>query len=205
MEEMILKENIVEMPWEVVNTNICNWEDAFGNKNPIKLEIGPGRGEFLIQCAQEEPDVNFVGIEIRYKRVQRINLRLVKLGLKNVKLIAGDARDLLEDRFAQNSIDTVFMHFPDPWPKVRHEKRRLLSEACFNKIHRVLLPGGKFYFTTDVPLYGEQMQDIAAKHNGYRLVYSRVGDCASPYHNTVHETKFKALGRTIFYFCFEKI
>ncbi len=197
----MLIENIVELPLE---QSILDWADIFGNPQPLKIEIGPGRGEFLLQQAENELNSNFIGIEIRYKRVERIGAKISKSNLKNVKLLIGDARRILWEAFAPNSVSTFFIHFPDPWPKKRHVERRIVHEGSVETFYQRLAPGGKIYLTTDVEPYAQDMLDNFSKHPGYTMVYAEKDHYGLPYHNTFHETKFKALGRNIHYFCFEK-
>lgn len=199
----MLIENIVELPL-VPEPNILDWAEIFGNTQPLKVEIGPGRGEFLLQQASQELSSNFIGIEIRHKRVERIDAKITKSNLKNIKLLLGDGRRILLEAFAPNSISTFFIHFPDPWPKKRHAERRIVHEGSIGTFHRCLIPGGRMYLTTDVEPYAESMLSLLSGYPGYNLVYAKKDQYDLPYHSTFHETKFKALGRSIHYFCFEK-
>ena len=199
----MLIENIVELPL-YPEPIVLDWTNIFGNPNPIKIEIGPGKGEFLIYQASREVNSNFIGIEIRYKRVERINTQISKANLKNVKLLLGDARRILREAFAPESVSTFFIHFPDPWPKKRHIRRRIVHTESVETFYQRLIPGGRIYLTTDVETYAQEMFSILKEHPGYKMIYAEKDQCGLPYHNTFHETKFKALGRSIHYFCFEK-
>ena len=116
---------------------------------PIELEIGFGHGRFLYERAQACPATRLVGLEIKKKWAHLVRERCAKRGLVNVTAWSDDARTLLP-RLASGSVQRVFMHFPDPWWKRRHEKRRLTGDTLLDEIARVLAPGGEFFMQTDV-------------------------------------------------------
>jgi tRNA (guanine-N7-)-methyltransferase len=180
-----------------------DWRAIFGNAHPIKVEIGPGKGDFLIQSALQSPDFNFLGLEIRRKRVEKINSKLCREGLTNAKIVPGDAKILIHSLFLPESVDTFFIHFPDPWPKRRHGKHRLIEPVFVETLCHILVPQGKVYLTTDADYYATTMSTIFASHFMRQYAYS--DDLDHPYHHTFHEWKFKLEGRKIYYFCFTKI
>lgn len=116
---------------------------------PIELEIGFGHGRFLYERAQACPQTRLLGLEIKKKWAHLVRERCEKRGLTNVTAWSDDAR-LLLPRLPAGSIQRVFMHFPDPWWKRRHEKRRLTGDTLLDEIARVLAPGGEFFMQTDV-------------------------------------------------------
>lgn len=181
-----------------------DWKALLGNNNPIKVEIGPGKGEFLLHRAAEDPNANFIAIEIRRKRVDSIAGKIARQGVKNAQVIWGDAKQVLASLFAPTTIDTFFIHFPDPWPKHRHEKYRLLDETFIAVLLRLLLPGGKIYLTTDVAAYAQKLSELFGINRGFTCVYAESGQRDYAYHQSVHEQKFKQAGRTLHYFCFAK-
>lgn len=127
--------------------NKINWKKEFGNDNPISLEVGMGKGDFVIGMAQANPNINFVAIEM-YPSVQVIALKkLEELNLKNVKLMSFDARQL-KHVFKENEIQDVYLNFSDPWPKVRHDKRRL-TYKLFIDIYKHISNSGNLIFKTD--------------------------------------------------------
>ncbi|MEG2351058.1 MAG: tRNA (guanosine(46)-N7)-methyltransferase TrmB [Bacilli bacterium] len=107
------------------------WKETFGNKNIIKIEIGMGKGDFIIENALTYPDVNFIGIEmfdsVMVRAVQKLNDKLIP----NLRLIKMDASKI--DQVFNHEIDTIFLNFSDPWPKTRHSKRRLTSHVMLNQ------------------------------------------------------------------------
>ena len=127
------------------------WRQVFGNKNPIRIEIGMGKGQFILNMAKEYPDVNFVGIE----RYSSVLLRAVEkydteefCQLKNVRFVCMDARNL-ENVFADGEVERIYLNFSDPWPKARHAKRRLTSVEFLERYEKVLAAGGSVEFKTD--------------------------------------------------------
>jgi tRNA (guanine-N7-)-methyltransferase len=116
----------------------------------VELEIGPGRGWFLVERVESVPDVGLIGLEIRRKWATIVDGRLRKRGhAPRARVFAEDAKETLP-RFATASLVSVFIHFPDPWWKKRHRKRLLLSRELVSELARVLCPGGELFIQTDV-------------------------------------------------------
>ena len=109
-----------------------DWQAQFGNSNPLKLEIGFGMGNFLIEMAAKEPDSNFIGIDFYHKGIRKIMTRIKNLQLKNIRIVYGDIRNKLSILCQDGELETVYINFPDPWPKKRHIKRRLIRPEFIN-------------------------------------------------------------------------
>ena len=140
------------VPWLQANWPL-DWEVLFGRTAPLVVEIGFGNGLFLIQQAEHKPDANLVGIELSWRRVQRLAKRLDEAELGFVRLIHGEAQVALEHLFSPNSIGEVFINFPDPWPKKRHQSRRLVQTGLVELLHDRLAPSGQVTIATDHPEY----------------------------------------------------
>ena len=179
-----------------------DWPAIFGSSAPVHVEIGPGKGEFLLELAGQQPDNNFVGIEIRRKRVAKIAGKLAQAGITNVRLILGNAKTVLDSFLTPASVAGFFIHFPDPWPKRRHQQRRLFDNQFINNLRRLLPPGGKVYITTDVADYAQQIGALFRDNDAFVQEYSYNDNFTHPYHRTIHEWKFKLWGRKIHYFCY---
>ena len=124
-----------------------NFKSIFTNNNPIHIEIGMGKGDFIIGMAKKYPNINFIGIE-KYESVMvRAIQKLEDLELPNLKLINMDAKEINE--VFSHEISVLYLNFSDPWPKTRHAKRRLTSETFLNQYKKVLTKDGVIEFKTD--------------------------------------------------------
>jgi len=124
------------------------WPERFGRTAPLCLEIGPGNGDFLTELAVRNPDVDHVGVEIRYKRVVLTANRLRKVGATNAVVCRYHAA-YLDDLFAPGTLSTIWVNHPDPWPKGRHDKNRLIARWFLEDVVRLLRPGGVFRLKSD--------------------------------------------------------
>jgi tRNA (guanine-N7-)-methyltransferase len=160
-----------------------------------EVEIGFGKGRYLLQRAAEEPDRRFLGIEVasQYYRLSRD--RAARRGLANLVLIRGDAMFLMSALLGAGWATAVHVYFPDPWPKGRHHKRRLLDPESVDLVLGLLRPGGRLHFATDFVEYGALVRDILAGHPAVGLAAHD-----SPWPDgarTNYEAKFIAEGRPI--------
>ena len=130
-----------------------DWSESFGNDNPVELDVGSGRGLFLVQSAEANPGVNYLGIEIDYREGRRAARRLKKRGFPNARVIGGDVRIALIKHIPPASISAVHVYFPDPWWKRKHRRRRVFSDEFADLAAGVLKPGGLLHSWTDVEEY----------------------------------------------------
>jgi tRNA (guanine-N(7)-)-methyltransferase len=124
------------------------WAERFGREAPLVVEIGPGDGAFLTELAKRHPDEDHVAVEIRYKRVVLGARKLQAAGVKNAVVCRYHAA-FLDDLFEPGSISTLWVNHPDPWPKERHEKNRLISRWFLEDVVSLLRPGGVFRLKSD--------------------------------------------------------
>jgi tRNA (guanine-N7-)-methyltransferase len=132
----------------------------FGRRTPVTLEIGFGMGDALLEMAAAAPDRDFLGVEVHRPGIGRLLSGLEARALDNVRVVEGDAVQLLERRIADAALDRVLLLFPDPWPKKRHHKRRLLQAPFVELAARRLADGGLFHAATDWAPYAEQMREV---------------------------------------------
>lgn len=130
---------------------------------PLELEIGSGKGTFLVQQACLQPDTDFLGIEYAGAFWRHAADRCRRHGLANVRLLHADATVFVRNYVADASLHRVHLYFPDPWPKKRHHKRRSFQESFLRELHRVLEPGGELHVATDHLDYFAWMEEHAAK------------------------------------------
>jgi tRNA (guanine-N7-)-methyltransferase len=132
----------------------------FGNDRPVEIEVGFGKGLFLLNESRRCPNTNFLGIEIERKYVLLTADRLARRETANVRLACTDALLLLRERIAADSVTAVHVYFPDPWWKKRHRKRRLFTWEFAEQCVRVLQPGGRLHFVSDVVEYFAETQEM---------------------------------------------
>lgn len=176
-----------------------HWNESFSNNNPINIEIGMGKGKFLVGMANKYPDINFIGIEkyssVLYKAVNKIDNE------KNIRLICNDAT-LLSEFFEKNEVSKIYLNFSDPWPKARHEKRRLTSGRFLDNYEKIIINGGLLEFKTDnVDLFDYSCESISDK-KGWSILnktYDLWNDPVLSENNitTEYEEKFAAKGQKI--------
>ncbi len=146
------------------------WRQVFGNKHPIHIEIGMGKGRFIMDMAKRHPEINYIGIE----RYSSVLLRAIEKydteeynELKNVRFVCMDARNVA-DVFAEDEIERIYLNFSDPWPKARHARRRLTSTEFLARYEKILKPGGLLEFKTDnTQLFNFSLEQI--KESGWIL------------------------------------
>ena len=183
------------------------WREVFGNDNPVYIEIGMGKGQFLTEMAARHPERNYIGIE-RYSSVLlRAVERLDKLEedrgdrtLGNIRFICMDAAQIAEV-FGKGEVQVIYLNFSDPWPKKRHARRRLTSRGFFARYDQVLAPDGQVEFKTDNrDLFRFSLEE--AEEAGWRVLMSTWDLHGDPDMNrgnvmTEYEEKFSAKGNPI--------
>jgi tRNA (guanine-N7-)-methyltransferase len=168
----------------------------FGNGNPVELEIGCGKGRFLMTEAQARPGVNFLGIEWAAKFARLCAHRASAMGLSNIRFLRDDAARTLKLCVPTGSLRGVYLLFPDPWPKAKQKKRRILQPEFLDQVARVVIPGGFLVMATDHVDYFNQMDALSAAHPRVEQVEKLVG-AAARQGITNYEVKYRAEGRTI--------
>ena len=179
------------------------WKQVFGNKHPIRVEIGTGKGRFILNMAKENTQINFVGIEryssVLLRAVEKFDTDEFK-ELENVRFICIDARRI-EEVFAKDEVDRIYLNFSDPWPKARHAKRRLTSTEFLERYQKVLVPFGRLEFKTDnTELFNfslEQMKEAGWTLQGFTYDLHHNEEMNSGNIMTEYEEKFSGKGNPI--------
>jgi tRNA (guanine-N7-)-methyltransferase len=184
-----------------------DWQAVFGNAGPVEIEVGFGKGLFLVTAAQACLEVNFLGIETARKYQLFTATRLAKRGLRNVRLVQADARRFLGDRVASSSCRAIHVYFPDPWWKKRHLKRRLFTPEFVSQCERVLQSAGRLHLVTDVNDYFQVITETVAMQSRLRPLPPH--EAREPAHDldylTNFERKFRKEGRPIYRIVYEKL
>ena len=137
-------EFVVQNPFE----NKGKWKEVFGNDNPVHIEIGMGKGRFMMDLAARNPHINYIGIEKYSTVLLRAIQKMEETPLDNLRFIRMDAEDICEV-FDKEEIDKIYLNFSDPWPKDRHAKRRLPSRQFLARYNEILVKDGRIEFKTD--------------------------------------------------------
>ena len=124
------------------------WAEVFGNDHPIHIEVGMGKGQFIIEMAKRNPEINYIGIEKYSSVLVRAVEKLEDFEQNNLRLIRMDAENI-EEVFDKDEVDRIYLNFSDPWPKDRHAKRRLTSTRFLERYNNILTPEGRVMFKTD--------------------------------------------------------
>lgn len=190
--------HVIQNPEE----NKGNWKKVFGNQNPVRIEVGMGKGRFIMDMARLNPEYNYIGIEMYDSVLLRAVQKLEQSdeNLPNLYFIRMDARNLPEV-FGKEEVDRIYLNFSDPWPKDRHAKRRLTSRQFLERYNQILTKEGQVEFKTDNrPLFEFSLEEIEA--TGWKLL----AHTFDLYHDedmikgnvmTEYEEKFSSAGNPI--------
>lgn len=168
---------------------------VFGRKAPLVLEIGFGMGDSLLEMARNEPEKNFIGIEVHPPGVGRLINLAVQSELNNLRVYMADAMDVLEDCIPDNSIDRLQLYFPDPWHKKKHHKRRILQPQFVQKLRPKLAIGGIFHMATDWQPYAEHMLEVMTAAEGFSNIQPQGTYAHRPDYRPI--TKFEKRGERL--------
>jgi len=188
------------------SSGLLNFSSLFGNSHPVIMDIGFGNGESTWQMAQSSPEENFLGVEVHRPGVGHLLLELEKHGLNNVRIACADAVEFLGNRVADGSLKGVRIYFPDPWPKKRHHKRRIVQTNFVKLLSRKISPGGLLHLATDWAPYADYMLDVMAESSGFENNSEQGGFCPRPAWRpqTKYEKRGKRLGHAVYDLIFIK-
>lgn len=178
------------------------WREIFGNDNPIRIEIGMGKGKFITEMAMNNPDINYIGIEKYSSVLIRAVEKRRELEIDNLFFIRMDAVEI-EDAFEKGEIDRIYLNFSDPWPKDRHTKRRLTSRQFFERYDKILKDDGIIEFKTDnKDLFDFSLEEVKeTKFKVINYTYDLHGDTDAEIYRgnvtTEYEDKFVEKGNKI--------
>ena len=167
----------------------------FGRQAPRVLEIGFGNGETLVAQAAEHPERDFIGIEVHAPGVGHCLIALRDAGIANLRLIAHDAIEVLQQQIPPASLQRINLYFPDPWPKKRHHKRRLLQPAFVELCAGRLASGGSLHMATDWANYAEQIDAVMTAAGAFACAERREHDGDAPLDRPVTKFERRGLGK----------
>jgi tRNA (guanine-N7-)-methyltransferase len=176
-----------------------NWTELFGRSAPVELEIGMGKATFLTEQARARPEVNFFGIEWARWYWRYSSDRLRRNHCLNVRTVRAEASYFLVEFVPDSSLSVLHVYFPDPWPKVRHHKRRLVQPPFLKQAERTLTSEGRLQIVTDHQEYFEQIEAVVKASNLKVIDYNRPGSAnEGEFVGTNFERKYKREGRPFY-------
>ncbi len=170
---------------------------VFGRQGAVEIEVGIGKGRFLLQQAEARPGVNFLGLEWSLKHLRVAKERAERRRLANVRLCRADARHVLAALVEDASVARLHVYCPDPWPKKRHRKRRFFSAEMAPHLERILVPGGFLDLSTDVREYFDEILEILRAHTHLREAPDALFPIEGGEGKTNYEVKYLKSGRAI--------
>ncbi|KQC08044.1 MAG: hypothetical protein APR54_05070 [Candidatus Cloacimonas sp. SDB] len=205
MEELRIKREFFQI--EIAKGEIINFGRLFGNGHPVHLEIGSGRGEFLIQKAEQNPQVNFFALELKEKRIKTILRKLDPQNHGNVKLSRVLVDASITEYIGENSLEMIYIIHPDPWPKRKHFKNRIIQKEFITHLKKILKPKGEIFISTDLKEYASWILKLFNERNDFKSYYENGYTHISPegHFETHFEKKKKQEGYNPFYMRFIKM
>lgn len=181
--------------------------ELFGNDQPVILEVGFGNGDATWQMAAARPDQNFLGVEVHKPGVGHLLLKLEEHRLGNVRIACEDAVELLEKRIPDRSLESIRIYFPDPWPKKRHHKRRIIQDSFVRLMATKMKQGGILHLATDWEPYAEYMLDVMQASQDFVNLSPTGGASPQPEWrpSTKYEKRGERLGHRVFDLVYERL
>ncbi|UCD28964.1 MAG: tRNA (guanosine(46)-N7)-methyltransferase TrmB [Planctomycetota bacterium] len=185
---------------------ILDFKAMFGRDLPVEMEIGTGKGGFLLKRARSLPDRWFFGVEWANKYLRYAADRMVRWGVNNVRLMRADARHLVVHHLPPECLTILHIYHPDPWPKKRHHKRRLIQSAFISAAVNALLPGGRIAVQTDHEEYFQQIREVVGREKRLTVVPFDIPEAGivGGRVESNYEIKYLREGRSIFQIALEK-
>jgi len=185
--------------------NPPDWAAIFGNNNPLALEIGCGTGHFVLQQAIRQPQTNFIAIDIYNKGCLKTCAKIDNAGRDNVRVLRVEARWLLARGLPPESLSAVYINCPDPWPKKRHRRRRLVNHDFLETLAHYLKPGADLYFSTDFDDYAEDVAGQIRRLPGYRNMLTTAWTTTLPgYPISKYMQRFFDRGQDIYFIYYKR-
>jgi len=178
--------------------------EVFDNMNEFALEIGFGDGDFLLEMAKENTKMNFIGIEIKRSRFLKAVKRAKKENTANIKFLHMDVEIALDEVFRPASFSIVYINFPDPWPKDRHQKHRIINSRFLERLSQIMKPNGVLEIASDHREYIDHILEVFKATNSFKSIYPPPGytNTLSDRPETKYETEYRSEGKSIYYLAY---
>jgi len=177
----------------------------FGNDNALKIEIGSGNGHFLVDVALANKDINYIGIELKFARVCKTISKCIKRNIDNIRIYYGDAIPFIASNITESSVSEFYYNFPDPWPKRKQFKKRIVTPVFLDNIYRIMTDDAIFTFVTDHDEYLNWVVYYVEKDKRFENVFDpKIVNHLEGYPCTLFEKMWRDMGKTIYYYRFKK-
>lgn len=178
---------------------------VFGNEQPVFVEYCSGNGAWIVEKARENPHINWVAVEIKFDRVKKIWKKAQACGLTNLLIVYGEAHLVTECYFPKNAVQEVFINFPDPWPKRRHFKNRIIQDSFIQLLKKLMKPKGVFTFVTDDEPYSKVLISEMKQHPEFTSLYPSpyFAEEFTGYGSSFFEELWRSQGKKIRYHRYE--
>lgn len=182
------------------------WEAIFGNQNLVNVEFCSGNGIWIINKAMAFPHINWVAVDLDFDRVRKIWAKKKNMKIDNLFIVSGDANLAAKYYFPKNSIENVYINFPDPWPKNTHAKKRLIHNEFVRDVAAVMVEGAVFTLATDDIDYSNRAIDVLCKFDNLKSIYEKPYYTLeyADYGSSYFEELWRSRGKSIRYHQFEK-
>lgn len=178
------------------------WKELFGNENNVHIEYCSGNGEWILEKAKKHPEVNWVAVEMKFHRVAKIHSKQVNQELKNLFIVYGKGEIFTREYLKKNSVAEIYINFPDPWPKRRHAKHRLIQQAFVKDLLRILQVGGKLLLVSDAADYVKQMREEIETVVGWKTCEIGI-ERETAYGSSYFDRLWRLMGRKIHFLEYE--
>lgn len=204
-KQVLLQDGILFVPNNLKEYHYPSFSSLFERELPVHVEYCSGNGLWIAEKAKENPDINWIGIEIRYDRARKIWSKIKNFGLKNLIVVWGEGAKVTDEFLPSGTIQEVFINFPDPWPKRRHWKNRIIQQPFLEALHRILTPAGKFTFVTDDPDYSQILLSEIAEFQKFANIHPEGFSAEKEgYGSSYFEDLWRSKGKQIRYHEFVK-
>ena len=176
--------------------SLPSWRDLFGDDKPVHVEYCSGNGEWVLKKALQCPNINWVAVELKFSRVRKIHSKRENYGIHNLFIVCGKAQIFAQVYLPTNSVERVYVNFPDPWPKKRHAKHRLVCFCFAQSVLRTVRPEGTLRLVSDAFPYIEQMKTEIGKIPEWQLF---VTSDEQNYGSSYFDRLWRSKGRKIYY------
>lgn len=177
--------------------NLLDYSEIFGNNNPTYLEIGCGKGEFIETIPVLNPGINYLGIELKHKRILMILKKIWVDTHPNVRLMKLYVDEKVTEIVPEESLDKIYIQHPDPWPKRRHNKNRLIQHPFIDALFKILKPGGTVEISTDHPDYAEWIVEKFMEREDFESMFPGGFTRVSPYRDKHITTYFEKINAEV--------